>query len=190
DGVLESGNFILGPNVVAFEQEAAAYLGVPQTIGVANGTDAIVLALDAMDVGAGDEVICPAFTFYATAEAVARPGPTPGSADIYRRTVNLDPEEVAGRITTRTKALVPVHLFGRPAPLAELSALGIPLLEDAAQAFGSPAIARAGVASTFSFYPTKNLFAFGDGGLVAVTHHQLGGPLPLLRFPRPHATQP
>src|SRR5215210_7934428 len=139
--VLDSGVFILGPNVLAFEEEAAAYLGVPATIGVANGTDALVLALDAMEIGPGDEVICPAFTFYATAEAIARRGATPVFADIDPATANLDVENVASRITPRTRAIVPVHLFGRPAPLAELGELGQPLLEDAAQAFGSPAIA-------------------------------------------------
>src|SRR6188508_3031509 len=156
--VLESGTFILGPNVTAFEEEAAAYLGVPRAVSVANGTDALVLALDAMDVGPGDEVICPSFTFYATAEAIARRGATPVFADIDPATANLDPEDVAARVTPRTKAIVPVHLFGRPAPLAELAELGLPQLEDAAQAFGAAGIATTGVASTFSFFPTKNLF--------------------------------
>ena len=180
--VLDSAEFILGPNVEAFEREAAAYLRVPQTIGVANGTDALVLVLDAMGIGPGDEVICPAFTFYATAESIARRGATPVFADIYAATMNLDPADVADRITPRTKAIMPVHLFGRPAPLRELAELGVPLIEDAAQAFGSPDIATAGVASTFSFYPTKNLFAFGDGGLVAVTDEELGERVRLLRF--------
>jgi dTDP-4-amino-4,6-dideoxygalactose transaminase len=179
--VLESGTFILGPNVAAFEEEAAAYLGVPATIGVANGTDAIVLVLDALGIGRGDEVICPAFTFYATAEAIARVGATPVFADIDPATLNLDPKDAAARVTSRTKAIMPVHLFGRPAPLGELAGLGLPLVEDAAQAFGSPVIARTGVASTFSFYPTKNLFAFGDGGLVAVTDEELGERVRLLR---------
>ena len=182
DAVLESGTFILGPNVAAFEEEAARYLGVPATIGVANGTDALVLALDAMDVGVGDEVVCPSFTFYATAEAIARRGATPVFADIDAATLNLDPEDVAARVTARTRAIVPVHLFGRPAPLAELAQLGVPLLEDAAQAFGSPAIGRTGVASTFSFFPTKNLFGLGDGGLVAVTDEDLGERIRMLRF--------
>src|SRR3954467_1335250 len=180
--VLDSGLFILGPNVKAFEEEAAAYLGVPATIGVANGTDALVLALDAMGIGRGDEVICPAFTFYATAESIAQRGATPVFADIDPRTLNLDVDDVAKRITPKTKALMPVHLFGRPAPLDELAALGVPIVEDAAQAFGSPAIAHHGVASTFSFYPTKNLFAFGDGGLVAVLDEELGDRVRLLRF--------
>ena len=182
DEVIDSAHFVLGPNVRAFEQEAAAYLGVPATIGVANGTDALVLALEAMGVGRGDEVICPAFTFYATAEAIARVGATPVFADVDADTFNLDPEDAAARISERTKAIIPVHLFGRPAPLAELADLGPPLLEDAAQAFGSPAIATHGVASTFSFYPTKNLFAFGDGGLVAVRDGELGERIRMLRF--------
>jgi dTDP-4-amino-4,6-dideoxygalactose transaminase len=180
--VLDAGVFILGPNVEAFEAEAASYLGVPGTIGVANGTDAIVLVLDALGIGPADEVICPSFTFYATAEAIARRGATPVFADIDPVTLNLDPEDVAARITPHTRAILAVHLFGRPAPVGELGELGVPLIEDAAQAFGSPAIARAGVASTFSFYPTKNLFAFGDGGLIAVTDEELGERIRLLRF--------
>src|SRR5215208_7105933 len=163
--VLESGTFILGPNVKAFEREAADYLGVEETIGVANGTDAIVLVLDALGIGPGHEVICPSFTFYATAESIARRGATPVFAEIDPRTYNLDPEDVAARITPRTRAIMPVHLFGRPAPLAELSEVGPPLIEDAAQAFGAQGIVTTGAASTFSFYPTKNLFGLGDGGL-------------------------
>jgi dTDP-4-amino-4,6-dideoxygalactose transaminase len=180
--VLESGTFILGPNVSAFEEEAARYLGVPETIGVANGTDALVLVLDAMGVGPGDEVICPAFTFYATAESIVRRGATPVFADVDATTMNLDPADVAERITARTKAIMPVHLFGRPARLTELAELGVPIVEDAAQAFGSRGVARTGVASTFSFYPTKNLFGLGDGGLVAVTDTDVGQRVRLLRF--------
>jgi dTDP-4-amino-4,6-dideoxygalactose transaminase len=182
DGVLEGGQFVFGPNVSAFEEEAARYLGVRETVGVANGTDAIVLVLESLGIGAGDEVICPAFTFYATAEAIVRAGATPVFADIDPATLNLDPERVAERITPRTKAIMPVHLFGRPAPLAELSALGVPLIEDAAQAFGSPDIARTGVASTFSFYPTKNLFGLGDGGLISTDDPQLAERLRMQRF--------
>jgi dTDP-4-amino-4,6-dideoxygalactose transaminase len=182
EDVLRLGEFILGPNVKAFEREAAEYLGVPQTIGVANGTDAIVIVLDALGIGPGDEVICPAFTFYATAESIARRGATPVFADVDPATMNLDPADVAERITDRTKAIMPVHLFGRPAPLAGLAELGVPIVEDAAQAFGSPAIATTGVASTFSFYPTKNLFCLGDGGLVGVLDEELGERIRLLRF--------
>jgi dTDP-4-amino-4,6-dideoxygalactose transaminase len=180
--VLESGRFILGPNVNAFEEEAAAYLGVPATIGVANGTDAIVLVLRGMGVEPGDEVICPAFTFYATAEAIVQAGATPVFADIDPVTLNLDPADVAARITPKTKAIMPVHLFGRPAQLEALAALGLPIVEDAAQAFGAQGIATTGLASTFSFFPTKNLFALGDGGLVAVTDTELGERVRMLRF--------
>jgi dTDP-4-amino-4,6-dideoxygalactose transaminase len=180
--VLEAGVFILGPNVKAFEEEAAALLGVPQTIGVANGTDALVLVLDAMGIGPGDEVICPAFTFFATAESIARRGATPVFAEIDPATLNLDPDDVAQRVTERTKAIMPVHLFGRPMPLAPLVRLGLPIVEDAAQAFGADGVGTTGAASTFSFFPTKNLFALGDGGLVAVTDEALGERIRLLRF--------
>ena len=180
--VLDSGVFILGPNVQAFEREAASYLGVPRTVGVANGTDALVLALDALGVGPGDEVICPAFTFYATAESIARRGATPVFADIDPATLNLDPEDVAAKVTERTRALMPVHLFGRVMPLGELAKLDVPIIEDAAQAFGAEGVATTGVLSTFSFFPTKNLFALGDGGLVAATDEELADRIALLRF--------
>jgi dTDP-4-amino-4,6-dideoxygalactose transaminase len=135
-----------------------------------------------MGIGAGDEVICPSFTFYATAEAIARSGATPVFADIDPVTLNVDPDDVAARITERTKAIMPVHLFGRPAPLAELAGLGLPLIEDAAQAFGAPGVATTGVCSTFSFFPTKNLFALGDGGLVACTDDAVAETVRKLRF--------
>jgi dTDP-4-amino-4,6-dideoxygalactose transaminase len=180
--VLDSGTFILGPNVKAFEAEAADYLGVPRTVGVANGTDALVLALDAMEIGPGDEVICPSFTFYATAESIARRGATPVFADIDPVTLNLDAEDVAARITDRTRALMPVHLFGRVMPLGDLAKLDVPIVEDAAQAFGAEGVARVGALSTFSFFPTKNLFALGDGGLIAATDEELADRITLLRF--------
>ena len=135
-----------------------------------------------MEIGAGDEVICPSFTFYATAEAIVARGATPVFADIDPVTLNLDPADVERRITPRTKAIMPVHLFGRPAPLAELATLGLPLLEDAAQAFGADGIATTGVCSTFSFFPTKNLFALGDGGLVACTDDAVAERVRMLRF--------
>jgi dTDP-4-amino-4,6-dideoxygalactose transaminase len=182
EAVLESAEFIRGPNVRAFEEEAAAYLGVKHAVGVANGTDALVLVLDAMRIGPGDEVICPAFTFYATAEAIARRGATPVFADIEAGTLNLDPEDVSARITGRTRAIMPVHLFGRPAALEELGSLGVPLVEDAAQAFGAPGIAQTGVAATFSFYPTKNLFCLGDGGLVTANDEDLADRVRMLAF--------
>jgi dTDP-4-amino-4,6-dideoxygalactose transaminase len=185
DEVLESGAFILGPNVKAFEQEAAAYLGVADSIGVANGTDAISLVLDALEIGPGDEVICPAFTFYATAEPIAKAGATPVFVDIDPATFNLDADDVAAKITAKTKAIMPVHLFGRPAPLEALreAAGDLPLIEDAAQAFGAAGIATTGIASTFSFYPTKNLFCFGDGGLIALRDGgELAERIRMLRF--------
>lgn len=178
---LESGRFIFGPEVEGFEREAADQLGVQQTIGVANGTDALVLVLDALGIGPGDEVICPSFTFYATAESIARRGATPVFAEIDPATLNLDPADVERRITARTKALMPVHLFGRPARVEELRRFGLPIVEDAAQAFGAPGIAMS-IASTFSFFPTKNLFALGDGGLIAANDADLAERLRLLRF--------
>ena len=180
-GVLDSGRFILGPNVEAFEREAAAYLGVPETVGVANGTDALVLVLDALGIGPGDEVVCPAFTFFATAEAIARRGATPVFCDIDPATLNLDPADVARRVTPRTKAILAVHLFGRPASIGELPK-GMPVIEDAAQAFGAPHVGTLGAAAAFSFFPTKNLFGLGDGGLVATGDPMLAERVRMLRF--------
>jgi len=178
---LDTGRFIFGPEVEAFERESAERLGVADCVSCANGTDAIVLALDALGIGAGDEVICPSFTFFATAESIARVGATPVFADIDPLTLNLDPADVARRVTERTKAIVPVHLFGRPCPLDEIQALGLPVIEDAAQAFGAAGIGTS-VLSTFSFFPTKNLFALGDGGMIAVNDPELATRLRLLRF--------
>lgn len=183
--VLDSGRFILGPEVRAFEQEAAGYLGVNEAVGVANGTDALVLVLESVGVGSGDEVVCPAFTFYATAEAISRVGATPVFCDIDPVSLNLDPVDVALRMTGRTKAVVAVHLFGRPAPLGELPE-GAVVVEDAAQAFGASVGARragsVGTAGTFSFFPTKNLFGLGDGGLVATDDAGVAERVRLLRF--------
>ena len=183
--VLDSGSFILGPEVKAFEEEAARFLGVGDAVGVANGTDALVIVLDALGVGPGDEVVCPSFTFYATAESIARRGATPVFADIDPATLNLDPADVGTKMSERTKAIVPVHLFGRPCDPAALSD-GVPVVEDAAQAFGARVgDRRAGslaAAATFSFYPTKNLFGFGDGGLVTTADSELADRVRLLRF--------
>ena len=187
--VVDSGQFVLGPNVSAFEREACDYLGVAETIGVANGTDALVLALEALGVAPGDDVICPSFTFYATAEAIARVGATPVFCDIEASTLNLDPVHVAELLTERTSAIVAVHLFGRPMDLGRLPA-GVPVIEDAAQAFGAGTSgARAGAegaASTFSFFPTKNLFCLGDGGLVATSDPTLAERVRMLRFHGSH----
>jgi dTDP-4-amino-4,6-dideoxygalactose transaminase len=176
---LDSGQFIFGPEVEAFEREAAEKLGTADAVSCGNGTDAIVLVLDAMGIGSGDEVICPSFTFYATAEAIARVGATPVFADIDPVTLNMDPGDVERRITERTKALMPVHLFGRPA--ADFSGFGLPVIEDSAQAFGAGGIATS-IASTFSFFPTKNLFALGDGGLISVNDADLAQRIRMLRF--------
>jgi dTDP-4-amino-4,6-dideoxygalactose transaminase len=180
--VLESGNFIRGENYWAFEEEAAAFLSVAKTIGVANGTDALVLALGAMEIGPGDEVICPAFTFYATAEAIAQRGATPVFADIDPVTLNIDVVDVAAKITKQTRAILPVHLFGRPAMMSQLVNLGVPVIEDAAQAFGARGVASLGAISTYSFFPTKNLFCLGDGGLVATSDEQLADRVRMLSF--------
>src|SRR5713226_2383649 len=180
--ILDGGQFIRGPHYYAFQEEAAAFLGVSQTVGVANGTDALVIVLDAMEIGPGDEVICPAFTFYATAESIARRGATPVFADVNPVTLNLDPEDVAAKVSGRTRAIMPVHLFGRPAPMDELMQVGLPVIEDAAQAFGAPGVAQEGAVSTYSFYPTKNLFCLGDGGLVATSDEDLADRVRLLSF--------
>jgi dTDP-4-amino-4,6-dideoxygalactose transaminase len=178
---LDTGRFIFGPEVESFERESAELLGVADCVSCANGTDALVLALDALGIGPGDEVICPSFTFFATAEAIARRGATPVFAEIEPASLNLDPADVARRVTERTKAIMPVHLFGRPARVGELQALGLPVIEDAAQAFGASGIGSS-VLSTFSFFPSKNLFALGDGGMIAVNDSELATRLRMLRF--------
>ena len=183
--VLDSGRLILGPNVEAFEREAAEFLGVGETIGVANGTDAISLVLEALGVGPGEEVICPSFTFYATVEPIVHRGATPVFCDIDPVTLNLDPADVAAKVTGRTRAILAVHLFGRPAPLDRLPD-GVPVVEDAAQAFGARLgerrVGSMGAAATFSFFPTKNLFALGDGGLVATSDPEVARLVRMLRF--------
>jgi len=183
--VLDSGRFILGPEVKAFEEEAAGFLGAEAAVGVANGTDALVIVLDALGVGPDDEVICPSFTFYATAESIARRGATTVFADIDPATLNLDPADVAAKLTERTKAILPVHLFGRPFDPAALPG-GAPVVEDAAQAFGAKVgdrrVGSLTAAATFSFYPTKNLFGLGDGGLVTAADPELADRIRLLRF--------
>src|ERR1700694_580818 len=137
EGVLESERFILGPQVEAFERELAAYSGAAHGVGVANGTDAITIALRAMGVGPGDEVVVPSFTFYASAEAIPPTGATPVFCDIAPATYCVTADTVRAALTPRTKAVVAVHLFGNVAPVAEIESLGVPVLEDAAQAVGS-----------------------------------------------------
>ncbi|MCW8906963.1 MAG: DegT/DnrJ/EryC1/StrS family aminotransferase [Sedimenticola sp.] len=176
-----SGAFILGPNVRAFEQEAAAYVGTRHAVAVANGTDALVLSLRALDIGPGDEVITSPFTFFATAEAISIVGATPVFADIDEASFNLDPDSVEQRIGERTRALLPVHIFGNPAPMESLRSLadhhGLKLVEDAAQAFGArcgeAVVGSLGDTGCFSFYPTKVLGCYGDGGLVTTSDDDL-----------------
>ena len=184
--VVDSGRYILGPQVKAFEEEAAAALGVAHGIGVANGTDALALALRAVGVERGDEVICPSYTFYATAEAIAAVGAVPVFADIGAD-YNLDPAAVDAAVTSRTRAVVAVHLFGQPADLPALRALcdrhGLALVEDAAQAFGAAGgVAQVGDVATFSFFPTKNLSTFGDGGLITTPRADVADTCRTLRF--------
>jgi dTDP-3-amino-3,4,6-trideoxy-alpha-D-glucose transaminase len=184
--VLDSERYILGPEVSAFEHEFAAYCGVEHAIGVANGTDAITIALRAMGVGPGDEVVVPSFTFYASAEAIPPTGATPVFCDIDPDTYCVTAETVRAALTPRTKAVIAVHLFGNVAPIAEIEALGVPVLEDAAQAAGSTSPdgrpGSLGTAATFSFFPSKNLGCFGDGGIVTTRDEQVAERARTLRF--------
>jgi dTDP-4-amino-4,6-dideoxygalactose transaminase len=185
--VLDAGRYILGPEVGAFESELAGHLGTPHAIGVANGTDALVLALRAMGVGPGDDVVVPSFTFYASAEAIAVIGANPVFCDIDPATFCATPDTVRAALTPRTRVVMVVHLFGNIAPVEQIAALGVPVLEDAAQAAGSRTAdgRRAGAlgsAATFSFFPSKNLGAFGDGGAVATADAALAERVKMLRF--------
>jgi dTDP-4-amino-4,6-dideoxygalactose transaminase len=184
--VLEHGRFILGPQLLAFEQELAAYLGVRHVVGVANGTDAITIALRALGVKPGDEVVVPSFTFYATAEAVATAGATPVFCDVDPATRNVTTDTVRDALTPRTAAIAAVDLFGSPAPVPELRELGLPVLEDAAQAAGASLRGvRAGAlgdVATLSFYPSKNLPCFGDGGAVMTDDDTIAERVRTLRF--------
>jgi dTDP-4-amino-4,6-dideoxygalactose transaminase len=188
-GVLDRGAFVLGPEVDAFEREFAAYLGVRHAIGVANGTDAITIALRALGVKPGDEVVVPSFTFYATAEAVVTAGATPVFCDVDIDTRNVTVETVRAVLTPACKAIVSVDLFGCPAP--ELRGeFGLPVLEDAAQAAGASLAGRRagalGDAATFSFYPSKNLGCFGDGGAIATDSDEVAELARTLRFHGSH----
>jgi dTDP-4-amino-4,6-dideoxygalactose transaminase len=188
--VIDSGRFILGPNMRALEDEIAATTGAPHAVAVANGTDALVLSLEALGIGVGDEVITTAYTFYATAEAIARTGATPVFADIDPRTFNLDPRAVDAAVTEHTRAIVAVHLYGGPADMTGLREVagrhGLAVIEDAAQAFGASLTGRGagsfGDLATFSFFPTKNFPAFGDAGMVVSGSADLAERVRLLRF--------
>ncbi len=187
--VCDSQRCILGEEVAALECELAGYLGVQYALGVSSGTDALVAALMALGVGAGDEVITPTFSFFASAGSVVRVGARPVFVDIDPATYNLDVEAVARAITPRTKAIMPVHLYGQAADMTALMAVakahGLAVIEDAAQAIGAKdggtAVGGIGTVGCFSFYPTKNLGAFGDGGLVTTNDAALFERLRLLR---------
>jgi dTDP-4-amino-4,6-dideoxygalactose transaminase len=186
---LASGHYVLGPNVAAFEQEMAAYTATKFGVGVNSGSDALTLALRALDIGPGDEVITTPFTYIAPSESVHHVGAKIVFADIDRRTWNIDPAEIEKRITPRTKAIIPVHLFGQAAPMDEIFALtkprGIHVIEDCAQAIGATykgkPVGGLGAMGCFSFYPTKNLGADGDGGMVVTNDEALAKKLKMLR---------
>lgn len=198
--VVASSQFVLGPHVKAFEDAAAAYCGCTHAIGVASGTDALLLSLKALDIGPGDRVILPSFTFFATAGVVHNVGATPVFCDIDARTFNLDMDHLRdllsdGEMADRTKAVIPVHLYGQIADMDELAALasehGFGIVEDAAQAIGAEYKGkRAGTIGDlgcFSFYPTKNLGAYGDGGMITTNNDELADKVRMLRV---HGARP
>ena len=187
--IIDTQSFILGSAVEQFEQQLARYCDTRHAIGVSSGTDALLCALMAMEIGPGDEVICPSFTFFASAGSIARLGAKVVFCDIDPKTFNLDPADVARRITPKTKAIMPVHLFGQMAPMDEINRLaeqhGLKVIEDAAQAIGAkqngrPA-ASVGTIGCLSFYPTKNLGAMGDAGAICTNDDALAERCRLLR---------
>ena len=188
--VIDSGRFILGPNVRALEVEVAASVGYGHAVAVANGTDALELGLQALGIGPGDEVVTTAYTFFATAEAIARRGATPVFADIDPVSLCLDPDAAEAAITERTRAVMPVHIFGQTADLRAFRELadrhGIALIEDAAQAFGATfegyRAGSYGDVATFSFFPTKNFPAMGDAGMAIASSEEIAEKVRLLRF--------
>ncbi|WP_422136496.1 DegT/DnrJ/EryC1/StrS family aminotransferase [Endozoicomonas sp. ALD040] len=187
--VLDSGRFLMGEEVMAFEQEVGTFLQANHTVSCANGTDALVLALSAAGLGPGDEVITTPFTFFATAEAIVRVGATPVFADIEPETFNIDPLRVKEAITEHTRAVLVVHLFGLPARIQEIQRLceerSLLLIEDCAQSFGASVNGRMmgtwGDLGCFSFFPSKNLGGFGDGGLITAKTESVAEQLKLLR---------
>jgi len=172
--VLRSGQFIGGPEVEAFEREVADYLGTTHAVGVNSGTDALVIGLRALGIGPGDEVITTPFSFFATAESISNVGATPVFVDIDERTFNIDPTLIESAITPRTKAIMPVHLYGRPCEMDAIMDIaqrhGLKVIEDCAQSFGArfqgTQTGTIGHVGAFSFFPTKNLGGFGDGGML------------------------
>jgi len=187
--VIANTSFIMGPEVEHFEEAFAAYCATRYAVGVGSGTAALELTLRALDIGPGDQVITTPFTFFATAEAISQAGATPVFADIDPRTYNLDPRAVEAAVTPRTRAIIPVHLYGQPADVDALTAIArrhdLALIEDAAQAHGADYRGRRagslGHAACFSFYPGKNLGAYGDGGAVVTDDNRLAERLRLLR---------
>lgn len=186
---IESTQFILGPNVTAFEQEAAAYLGAPHAVSCASGTDALHLAILAAGIGPGDEVITSPFTFIATAEAICYVGAIPVFVDIDPLTFNIDPRLIEAAITPRTKAIIPVHLFGQPADMTSIQTIcathRLLLIEDCAQSFGAAIDGRmtgtCGIMGCFSFFPSKNLGCYGDGGMITCATAELADQVKVLR---------
>jgi dTDP-4-amino-4,6-dideoxygalactose transaminase len=185
DDVIDGGAFILGPNVKQFEAEAAAYLGARHAIGVNSGTDAIVLSLRAAGVGPGDEVVTTPFTFFATAESISMLGATPVFVDIDPVSFNIDLDQAEAAVTPKTKAIVPVHLFGNPVDMDRVNALGLVAVEDTAQAFGAEwkgkRVGTHATAGAFSFFPSKNLGGLGDGGLVTTDDDAIAEQVRMLR---------
>jgi dTDP-4-amino-4,6-dideoxygalactose transaminase len=187
--VCDSQRFIMGPEITALEEELAALLGIPHAVAVSSGTDALLLALMALDIGAGDEVVTTTYSFFATAGAIVRVGARPVLVDIDPATFNIDPAAASAAITPRTKAILPVHLFGLSADLdplvAAASRAGVPIIEDAAQAIGAAYKSRPlggiGAFGCFSFFPSKNLGAFGDAGLLTTNDAALAKRARLLR---------
>lgn len=185
--VLESGHYILGEDVAAFERELAAATGRKHAIGLSSGTDAILAALMGLDVQAGDEVVTTPLSFFATVGAIARLGARPVFADIEPTSFNLDARAALQKITPRTKAIIPVHLFGRACDLEPLRKCGVPIVEDAAQAIGLADLGRGSACATLSFFPSKNLGAAGDAGALVCDDAELADRVRLLRA---HGSRP
>jgi dTDP-4-amino-4,6-dideoxygalactose transaminase len=188
-GVLSSGTYILGPNVGCLEEEIALYCGTRRAVALASGTDALILALRAVGIGPGDEVITTPYTFFATAEAVSQLGAVPVFVDIKEDTLNLDPELIETKISSRTKAILPVHIFGQPAEMDGINRIarkyGLAVVEDACQAIGGEyqgkRVGSLGNLGCFSFFPTKNLGCYGDGGMVVTDDQDLADQIVLWR---------
>jgi len=189
DGVLESSQFILGPEVKAFEEEMAGYCNTKHAVGVASGTDALHLALRACGIKQGDEVITTPFTFVATAEVIKHCGATPVFADIDKQTCNIDPAGIEAALSPRTKAIIPVHLYGQPSDMDEIMAIArkhnLKVIEDCAQAFGAEykgkKIGSIGDVGCLSFFPSKNLGAYGDGGMIVTNNSDIADKARVLR---------